>query len=117
MAVLTVGGAAIPTPSELKVSIFEVGSGGTRSASGKLVSDVVAVKRRLNLRWAHMTPVELGDLLGAVSGAFFEATYPDPVAAQARAAVFRAGESTVGVLRIQGGEPVWTDVSMEWIER
>ena len=117
MAILTVGGAAMPSPSEMKVAVFEIGSGEVRSASGALVKDVSAVKQRLSLRWAHLTPVELGNLLGAVSGAFFEAEYPDPVTAAARTAVFRAGECSAGVLRMVGGEPVWTDVSMEWIER
>jgi len=117
MAVLTVNGAAVPSPSELKVSVFEVGSGDIRSASGALVKDVTAIKRRLNLRWAHLTPVELGNLLSAVSGAFFEAEYPDPASAAARTAVFRAGEASAGVLRMADGAPVWTDVVMEWIER
>lgn len=117
MAVLTVGGAGVPSPSEMKVTVLEIGSGDVRSASGALVKDVVAVKRKLNLRWAHLTPVELGNLLGAVSGAFFEAEYPDPVSMAARTAVFRAGDCSAGVLRMVGGAPVWTDVTMEWMER
>lgn len=117
MAVLTVGGAAVPAPSEMKVTLVEVGSGDVRSASGALVKDVLAVKRRLTLRWAHLTPVELGNLLGSVSGAFFQAEYPDPLTMAARTAVFRAGDAAAGVLRMVDGAPVWTDVSMEWIER
>ena len=117
MAVLTIGGAAMPSPSEMKVSVFEVGSGDVRSASGALVKDVTAVKRRLNLCWAHLTPLELGSLLDAVSGVFFEAEYPDPVSMAARTAVFRAGECTAGILKMENGAPVWTDVSMEWTER
>lgn len=117
MAVLTVNGAAVPAPSELKVALFEVGSGDIRSASGALVKDVQAVKRKLTLRWAHLTPAELGSLLGSVSGAFFRAEYPDPAAMAARSAMFRAGDAAAGVLRIVDGAPVWTNVSMEWIER
>lgn len=117
MAVLTVNGAAVPSPAEMKVSIFEVGSGEQRSASGGLVVDRVAVKRRLKLRWAHLTPAELGGLLGQVGGAFFEAVYPDPQQMAPRAMTCRCGERTAGVLQIRGGEPVWVDVEMEWIER
>lgn len=117
MAVLTVNGAAVPAPSEMKVALFEVGSGDVRSASGALVRDVVAVKRRLTLRWASLSPEALGSLLGAVSGAFFQAEYPDPVLMQMRSATFRAGEAAVGVLRMTDGAPVWTDVTMEWTER
>ena len=117
MAVLTVGGAAMPSPWEMKVSVMEIGSGDVRSASGALVKDVVAVKRKLALRWAHLTPVELGSLLSAVSGAFFEAEYPDPMNMAARQAVFRTGECSAGILKMVDGAPVWTDVTMEWIER
>ena len=117
MAVLEVNGAAVASPSEMKVTVFEVGSGERRSASGGLVADCVAVKRRLQLRWAHMEPSQLGALLGMVAGgAEFEAGYPDPSAGW-RVGTFRCGESIAGVLRIVGGEPVWVDVSMEWTER
>lgn len=116
MAVLTVGGAAVASPTELKVGIFEVGSGEMRAASGAMVTDCVAVKRRLSLRWAHMTPVQLGSLLGRVSGAYFEAGYPDPAGGM-RTAQFRCGEISTGVLRMADGNPVWTDVTMEWTER
>lgn len=116
MAVLTVNGAAVKAPSELKVMLTEVGSGGVRSASGALVTDVVAVKRRLSLRWAHLTPAELGALLGELGGAYFTAVYPDPGSGM-RTAQFRAGDISCGVLRMDGGQPVWTDVTMEWSER
>lgn len=115
MAVLKVDGAAVKSPSEMKVSLYEIGSGVLRSASGALVQDVVAVKRRLSLRWAHMTPAELGALLGRVSGADFEASYPDP-GGGARTARFRCGDISTGLLRMDGENPVWTDVAMEWDE-
>lgn len=117
MAVLTIDGAAAPSPSTLKVSVFEVGSSQARSASGRLVVDCVAVKRRLTLGWAHLTPTELGGLLGAVSGAFFTATYPDPQTMAPRTMICLCSESSMGVLRVQDGAPVWTDVQMEWIEQ
>lgn len=117
MAVLTVNGAPAPTPSEMKVTLFEVGSGDIRSASGMLVRDVTAVKRRLTLRWASLSPEQLRDLLNQVSGTFFQAEYPDPVVPQLRSATFRAGDAAMGVLKIVDGAPVWTDVTMEWTER
>lgn len=117
MAILTIGGEAIPSPSELKVSIFQVGSDETRSASGMLVSDRIAEKRRLNLRWAHLTPAQLGALLGKVGAAFFQATYPDPKTMAVRTMTCHCGECGAGVLRMVDGAPVWTDVEMEWVEK
>ena len=117
MAVLTINGAEAPSPSTLKVSIFEVGSSQTRSASVRLVVDRVAVKRRLTLAWAHLSPKELGELLGAVGGAFFSVAYPDPETMTQRTMTCRCGESSAGILQIRDGKPVWTDVQMEWIEQ
>lgn len=117
MAILKVNGEAIPSPTELKIALFEVGSGDVRAASGALVRDVLAVKRRLTLRWAHIAQADLGALLGAVSGAAFQAEYPDPVTMSSRTAAFCASDASAGVLRMANGVPIWTDVSMEWIEK
>ena len=118
MAVLTVNGAEMPSPSELKVEIFDVGASGERSASGRLVVDRVAVKRRLRLKWAFLTPAQLGLLLGAVGqAAFFEVACPDPETGGAREMECACGERTAGVLMIRDDQPVWTNVEMEWLER
>ena len=101
MAVLKINGVDAPSPSELKVRIFDVGSSGERSASGGLVVDRVAVKRELTLRWAHLTPAQLSALMEDTGGeVFFSATY-----------------RSSGVLLVRGGEPVWTDVEMTWTEK
>lgn len=116
MAVIQIGGVDMPSPSGLRVEIFDVGVQDERSASGLLVVDRVAVKRRLTLTWAHLSPGDLAALLTATGGAFFSATYPDPELGT-HAIECRCGARRAGVLRMDGGEPVWTDVSMEWVER
>ena len=118
MAILTINGADAPSPSEMKVRIFDVGSGEARSAAGGLVADRVAVKRELTLRWAHLTPAQLSALMEAVGGeAFFQAAYPDPETGASRSASFRCAERSAGVLLVRGGAPVWTDVEMSWVEK
>lgn len=116
MAFLWVNGAAVATPSEMKVEIFEVGSGEARSAAGDLVVDRVAVKRRLTLGWAAMGADELGALLEAVKEPFFQVTCPDPELGQ-RTMTCRCESRTAGVLRLYGGEPVWKDVQMVWTQK
>ena len=117
MAVLTVNGAAAPSPSGMKVVIFEVGPAQMRTASGALAADCLGLKRRLELQWNVLTPAQLGSLLQQVAGNFFEVEYPDPGTADHRTMTCRCGECTAGVLLVRGGEPVWTDIRMEWIER
>ena len=115
MAVLTVDGTILPSPSEMKVTVFEVGSSRTRTASGALVTDSMGVKRKLGLRWAYLTPAQMGQLLKSTHG-FFEAEYPDPEAGM-RKMTCRSGDCTAGILRLRNGDPMWTNVSAEWVER
>lgn len=115
---LYINGAKAPSPSGLKVEITEVGPEEVRAASGRLVADRIAVKRRVTLQWPCLTADELGDLLSAVGAEpFFEATCPDPETGGLRTSVFRSGARTTGVLRMRNGEAVWTDVSMVWTEK
>lgn len=116
MAILKLNGADAPSPSALRVELFDVGSDEMRSASGRLVTDRLAVKRRLSLRWALLTADELAALLNAVGEMFFAAVYPDPELGM-RTAEFRCESRSAGVLRYVNGEAVWTDVEMLWTER
>lgn len=118
MAVLKVNGADIPTPSAMKVNIFDVSATADRSASGKLMVDRVATKRKLEMTWARLTAQQLSTLLGAVGEkVFFTAEYPDPQSGGRRSMVCYSGDRAVGILRMEAGEPIWTDVEMNWIER
>ena len=118
MPVLQVNGRAVPTPSSLAVTLFDVAATPERNARGEAVIDRVAVKRRLELSWAHLDPAELAALLGAVGeNAFFEATYPDPAIGAARTMTCYAEERSAAVLRVEDGVPAWRDLKMRWIER
>ena len=118
MAVITVNGAAMPAPSTLKVTIFDVASTADRNASGQVVMDRVGTKRKLEMTWAHLTPAQLSQLLQAVGAdVFFTAGYPDPQTAQMRTMTCYCGDRTGGILRMISGAPVWTNIEMNWIER
>lgn len=116
MAILTIGGQAMPAPAELRVEMIEVGSGGERSASGRLVADRVAVKRKLKLKWSALSGEALAKLLSAADG-FFTAAYPDPATGESRSATFYANARAMGAMRLDGETAVWSDVSMEWLEK
>lgn len=118
MAFLQINGMDVPSPSELKVRLFDAGASEERSASGNLVVDRAAVKRELTLRWATLTGQQLQSLLAAVCEAvFFDATYPDPVTGQPRTMTCRCGERTLGMHRFADGAALWTNVEMKWTER
>ena len=114
---LKVNGVKVASPSELRVRIFDVGAEPERTANGGLTADRVAVKRALSLRWAALSTAQMGALLGAVGEPFFSATYFDPVTGAERTMDCRCGEKSSGVLIMRNGEPVWSDVEMEWTEK
>lgn len=116
MAILTIGGKEMPAPSEMSVEMQEIGSTGERSASGRLVADRVAVKRRLKLKWAALAGDAAKALLSAADG-FFTATYPDPATGETRSTTFCATARSMGAMRLNGQNAVWTNVQMEWTER
>ena len=117
MAVLKINRAEAPAPASMKVALFDVGASGGRNAAGGAVMDRVAVKRRLELKWARLSGTALSNLLQAVGSGFFSASYPDPATGQERTMQCFCGERATGVLRMAGGEPVWVDVEMIWTER
>ncbi|MBQ8508255.1 MAG: hypothetical protein IJ466_12605 [Clostridia bacterium] len=118
MAMLLINGAEMPAPSALKVTLFDVSSPQERSAAGGIVMDRVAVKRRLELSWAFLSGSDLARLLNAVTeAAFFEADYPDPAAGEMRGMTCCCGDRATGILRMEGGEPIWTNVEMTFTEK
>lgn len=116
MAMLIVNGVNMPAPSGMSAVLTDVGANIIRSASGKAVMDRRVAKRRLDLTWAHLSGAELALLLQETQG-FFTVRYPDPMAGTERTMQCCCGEKTTGVLRMQDGAPVWTDVKMSWTER
>jgi hypothetical protein len=111
MAMLMIGGQAVPSPCTLRVEILDMGT-GRRNALGGQVIDRVAVKRRLSLGWARLTGAELELIWGLAGGAgvFFEVMYPD--GGQARTMTAYAEEKNTRLLSCENGIPIWTDVSL-----
>ncbi len=116
MAFLTINGVPMPAPSELKMELLNIGSDEQRSASGRLVCDRVAVKKRLKLKWAVLSGADIARLFSAADG-FFTASCPDPCENAAVNAEFYASAKSLGVMRMNGDECVWEDAAMEWTER
>lgn len=116
MAMLKVNGAAVPAPTALKVTVFDVASDISRNAAGNAVMDLRAVKRKLQLSWAHMNGADFATMLNEMNG-FFEVDYPDPQSGGSRKMNCYCSEREAGILRMDAGNAVWTDVKMEWTER
>ena len=112
MAFLTIDNLEMPAPSEMKVELVNVGSDEQRSASGRLVCDRVAVKKRVKLKWAALSGAEIAKLFSAADG-FFTAQCPDPCSNQMVKTQFYASARSLGVMRADGGACVWEDAAMD----
>lgn len=70
----------LPYPQELSIDVYDVDAATTgRDASGHMFRDRVAVKRKINCKWAALTSTDLKTLLNAVTDASFTLTLPDPL--------------------------------------
>lgn len=113
---IAISGIKMPSPCAMQAELISIGSEEQRSASGRLVCDRVAVKRRLKLQWAALSGADLRKLLCAADG-FFTAEYPDPLSGETRETVFYASACKMNALRMNAGGAVWTDIGMEWTEQ
>ena len=116
MATLTIDGTVVPTPAKMNVELLNVGSNAERCASGRLVCDRVAVKRKWKLTWAMLNAADTKLLLRCADG-FFTAVFPDPMTGEMRSGTFFASSRSVQAFRLNGSDSVWSEISMEWTEQ
>ena len=113
---MKIDGRAAPSPSEIQVTLTD-GSTVERSASGSAVADFMASRRRIRIRWAHLTGAQLKNLLAAVEARFFMVAWPDPVTGEETGIECYCTGRSMGLRQMRDGLPVWTDIEMEWTER
>ncbi|MGI6239180.1 MAG: hypothetical protein ACOYI5_06090 [Christensenellales bacterium] len=117
MAIVYIDGAAMPAPSGISVALEDIGDDAGRNALGEKVVDRIAVKRVIELEWAHLTSQQLAVLMTAAAGIFFAARYPDPATGEMRDMQCRAAERRARVHRADGLRPEWAEIYMKWEER
>lgn len=78
MATLMVGSTALPEPVQLSTDDEIIWSSSTgRTASGKMVGDVVAEKKTLNIKWGVLTESELYLIKNKLKSGFIPITFHD----------------------------------------
>lgn len=114
---IKVDGKQLPSPTDYLIGIMDIDKNSARTASGMLVRDRVAVKRKIELAWKVLTKAELSLILDAVSPVFFDVEYIDPKSGEKRTGTFYVGDRTAAGLDYVSGEIRWKDVKMNFIER
>ncbi|MEK5038971.1 DUF6711 family protein [Sporosarcina sp. FSL K6-3457] len=113
---LEINNIPIPTPSGFQVGIMDL-SNAERNAQGDMLIDRIATKRKIELKWNHLSPHELSTVLQVINNVYFFVKYPDPLTGQFETKTFYVGDRTTPMYSFVDGTPVWKDISFNFIEK
>lgn len=113
---IKVNGVVLPSPSEYQVGIMDI-TRAERNAAGDMVKDIIATKRKIELRWNYLSREDTSKVLRLVSSNFFTVEYIDPQEGDWRTGVFYCGDRTVGALDYRNGRIRYKDLRFSLIER
>lgn len=125
MAMLYVGGAAdscttaLPTPSSYEYLKMDVDSESTgRAANGDMIRDRVAVKRKVSCVWNGLSQKQISAILGNsyVKQVSFYLKFPDAETGELATMHCYVGDRTAPMWNYNHGEPVWDNLSMNFVE-
>ena len=108
MAILTLGGTAVASPSKINVVIEDVDK-IDKNAAGMAVIDRLAVKRRIECEWKYLTNAAAATLLVAAAPVFYTVLYYDPYDNATKTITCYTLEKVVGTLRYVSTTPVGRD--------
>lgn len=113
---IKINGIQIPTPSTYTIGIMDLSKAG-RVASGLLMIERIATKRKIELSWSYLEKKELSDLLTLVSPTFFDVEYIDPQSDTIKTGSFYCGDRTVESLDYRNGQIRYKNIRFNLIER
>lgn len=113
---LKIAGITVKAPTELKVGRFDLSKSG-RTASGKMMMEIIATKRRVDVVWKMLKDSELQQILDLITAnkPFFSLEYPD--AGGTKTMTCYAGDINAGLWHTKNGIRYWQDVSIAFIEQ
>ena len=113
---LKIAGVSVKAPTDLKIGRFDLTKSG-RTASGKMVMEIIATKRRVDVVWKMLKDSELQQILDLITAnkPFFSLEYPD--AGDAQTMTCYSGDITTSLWHTIGGVRYWEEVSVPFIEQ
>ena len=113
---LKIAGITVKAPTALKVGRFDL-SKSSRTASGKMVMDIIATKRRVDVIWKMLTDSELENIIDTITAnkPFFSLEYPD--AGGTKTMTCYAGDILTSLWHTKNGVRSWEEVSIGFIEQ
>ena len=113
---LKIAGVSVKAPTDLKIGRFDLTKSG-RTASGKMVMEVIATKRRVDVVWKMLPDNELQKIIDTITAnkPFFSLEYPD--AGGTNTMTCYAGDIITSMWHTKNGIRYWEDVSIPFIEQ
>lgn len=116
MALLTIQGAMLPTPSEYEIGIMDI-SKAERNANGTMIIERITTKRKISVKYKFVTKDQLSLILTLLQPVFWDVTFTNPMTDQIETSSFYVGDRNMGIVDIVNGEIRYQDLSFELIER
>lgn len=116
MALLTIAGVQVANPAEVKIGRFDL-TKSNRTASGRMVMEYIATKRRVDVVWRYIPDADLQVILNllAANKPFFTLEYPDAGGQQTMTCY--AGDINTSLWHTINGVRRWSEVSISFIEQ
>lgn len=113
---LTIAGTKVVNPAEIKVGRFDLAKSG-RAASGRMVMEIIATKRRVDVVWKMLPDNDLKTIIDIITAhkPFFSLAYPDAGGTQTMTCY--TGDIVTSLWHKIGGVRHWEEVSIAFIEQ
>jgi len=114
--VLKIAGVSVKAPTDLKIGRFDLTKSG-RTASGKMVMELIATKKRVDITWKMLPDNELQKIIDTITAnkPFFSLEYPD--AGGTKTMTCYAGDVVTSLWHTKNGIRYWEEVSIPFIEQ
>lgn len=111
-----IAGVLVATPMEIKVGTYDI-TKSKRTASGKMVMELVATKKRVDCIWRMLKDSDLQKIVGTITAnkPFFTFQYPD--AGGTKTITCYAGDIITSLWHTVNGIRYWEEVSIAFIEQ
>lgn len=113
---IKINSVTIPTPSDYTVGIMDI-SKAERNATGEMIIERIATKRKLDLSWKYISQDDLSDLLNKITAVFFTVEYPDPQTGVLKTGTFYVGDRSAAAIDYRSGVMRWKDIKFNFIEK
>jgi len=113
---LKIAGIKVASPGDVKVGRFDL-TKASRTASGRMVMEYIATKRRVDVVWRYIPDTDLQVILNllAANKPFFTLEYPD--AGGQQTITCYAGDINTSLWHTINGVRRWSEVSISFIEQ